>query len=62
MVLVEGDPERSGFAKAPSQRSRDPQLVASATLDALRQPDPAADAVHVVARTSPVSGRLALRS
>jgi len=48
VVLVEGDTERSGFSTGSVAAVARPQLVASATLDAIRQADAAAEAVHVV--------------
>ena len=39
--------EHTGSPRARSRRSARPQLVAAATLDAVRQVEPAADAVHV---------------
>jgi hypothetical protein len=48
VVLVEGDLEYSGYSEGSVAAVARPQLVASATLDALRQGDAAAEAVHVV--------------
>jgi hypothetical protein len=48
VVLVEGDRELAGYADGSVAAVARPQLVASATLDAIRQGDAAAEAVHIV--------------
>ncbi len=47
VVLVAGDHEYMGYAEGSIASSARPQLVATAALDALRQMEPAAEAVHV---------------
>jgi hypothetical protein len=49
VVLASGDREQSGFAEGSIAAIGRPQLVAAAALDALRQLEPAADAVHLAA-------------
>ena len=48
VVLVDGDVEYSGYAEGSVAAVARPQLVALATLDAVRQADSAAEAIHVV--------------
>jgi hypothetical protein len=48
VVLVDGDLEYSGYAEGSVAAVARPQLVALATLDAVRQADSAAEAIHVV--------------
>jgi hypothetical protein len=48
VVLVEGDRELAGYSDGSVAAVARPQLVASATLDAIRQGDAAAEAVHIV--------------
>ena len=48
VVLVDGDLEYSGYAEGSVAAVARPQLVALATLDAVRQSDSAAEAIHVV--------------
>jgi hypothetical protein len=48
VVLVDGDLEYSGYAEGSVAAVARPQLVAIATLDAVRQSDSAAEAIHVV--------------
>ena len=48
VVLVDGDLEYSGYAEGSVAAVARPQLVALATLDAVRQCDSAAEAIHVV--------------
>jgi hypothetical protein len=48
VLLVDGDLELSGYSEGSVAAVARPQLVASATLDAIRQGDSAAEAVHVV--------------
>ena len=48
VVLVDGDLEHSGYAEGSVAAVARPQLVALATLDAVRQSDSAAEAIHVV--------------
>jgi hypothetical protein len=47
VVLVAGDHEHSGYAEGSVASLARSQLVAEATLDALRQTEPAAEAVHI---------------
>ena len=49
VVLATGEQEQSGYAEGSVAAIGRPQLVASAALDALRQLEPAADAVHLSA-------------
>jgi len=48
VVLIDGDLEYSGYAEGSVAAVARPQLVALATLDAVRQSDSAAEAIHVV--------------
>ena len=48
VVLIDGDLEYSGYAEGSVAAVARPQLVALATLDAVRQADSAAEAIHVV--------------
>jgi hypothetical protein len=48
VVLVVGDRELAGYSDGSVAAVARPQLVASATLDAIRQGDAAAEAVHIV--------------
>jgi hypothetical protein len=48
VVLVDGDLEYAGYAEGSVAAVVRPQLVASATLDAVRQADSAAEAVQIV--------------
>jgi hypothetical protein len=48
VVLVDGDDEHSGYAEGSVAAVARPLLVATATLDAIRQGDAAAESVHVV--------------
>ena len=47
VVLVEGEDERTGFAESSVASAARAHLVASATLDAVRQIDRSADSVHI---------------
>jgi hypothetical protein len=47
VTLVDGDREYVGYAEGSIAAVARPHLVASSTLDALRQIEPAADAVHL---------------
>jgi hypothetical protein len=47
VVLVDGQREHVGYAEGSVAAVARPQLVASATLEALRQIEPAADAIHL---------------
>jgi hypothetical protein len=49
VVLAAGERQQSGFAEGSVAAIGRPQLVAAATLDALRHVEPAADAVHLSA-------------
>src|SRR5262249_989328 len=49
VVLVDGDQEYTGFAEGSVAAIARPHLVASAALDALRQIDSSADAIHLAA-------------
>lgn len=49
VVLAAGEQQQSGFAEGSVAAIGRPQLIAAATLDALRQVEPAADAVHLSA-------------
>lgn len=49
VVLAAGDMHQAGFAEGSVAAIGRPQLIASAALDALRQVEPAADAVHLSA-------------
>ncbi len=48
VVLVDGDLEYAGYAEGSVAAVARPQLVALATLDAVRQSDSAAEAIHVL--------------
>jgi hypothetical protein len=48
VVLIDGELEYSGYAEGSVAAVARPQLVALATLDAVRQADSAAEAIHVV--------------
>jgi hypothetical protein len=57
VVLIGGDHEYTGYAEGSVARVARPQLVAAAALDALRQMEPAAEAVHITtAEISRVGG------
>jgi hypothetical protein len=47
VVLTDGDRELTGYAEGSVASAARPQLVAAAALDALRQGDPAAEAIHI---------------
>jgi hypothetical protein len=47
VVLAEHDREHTGFAEGSIASAARPQLVATAALDAVRQADPAAEAIHI---------------
>lgn len=47
VVLVENDRELTGFAEGSVASAARPQLVAAAALDAVRQGEPAAEAIHI---------------
>jgi hypothetical protein len=47
VVLVENEREHTGYAEGSVASIARPQLVATAALDALRQVEPAAEAVHI---------------
>jgi hypothetical protein len=47
VVLGEGDREHAGFAEGSVASVARPQLVATAALDAVRQMEPAAEAIHI---------------
>jgi hypothetical protein len=47
VVLIVGDHEHTGYAEGSVATLARPQLVATAALDALRQLEPAAEAVHI---------------
>src|SRR3954462_14744864 len=47
VVLVENDRELTGYAEGSGARAGRPQLVAAAALDAVRQGEPAAEAIHI---------------
>jgi hypothetical protein len=49
VVLVDSDEEYTGFAEGSVAAVARPYLVASAALDALRQMDSSADAIHLAA-------------
>ncbi len=46
-MLVENDRELTGFAEGSVASAARPQLVAAAALDAVRQGEPAAEAIHI---------------
>jgi hypothetical protein len=47
VVLVQNEQELTGYAEGSIASAARPQLVASAALDALRQGEPAAEAIHI---------------
>ena len=47
VVLVDNDRELTGFAEGSVASAARPQLVAAAALDAVRQGEPAAEAIHI---------------
>ncbi len=47
IVLVENDRELTGYAEGSIASAARPQLVAAAALDAVRQGEPAAEAIHI---------------
>jgi hypothetical protein len=47
VVLVDHDRELTGFAEGSVASAARPQLVAAAALDAIRQGEPAAEAIHI---------------
>ena len=47
VVLVDGDREHTGYAEGSVASAARPQLVATAALDAVRQMEPAAEAIHI---------------
>jgi hypothetical protein len=47
VVLVENDREVTGYAEGSVASAARPQLVAAAALDAVRQSEPAAEAIHI---------------
>jgi hypothetical protein len=47
VVLAEHEREYTGFAEGSIASAARPQLVATAALDAVRQADPAAEAIHI---------------
>jgi hypothetical protein len=47
VVLGEGDREHTGYAEGSVASAARPQLVATAALDAVRQMEPAAEAIHI---------------
>jgi hypothetical protein len=47
VVLSEGDREHTGYSEGSVASVARPQLVAAAALDALRQMEPAAEAIHI---------------
>jgi hypothetical protein len=47
VVLVENDREITGYAEGSVASAARPQLVAAAALDAVRQNEPAAEAIHI---------------
>jgi hypothetical protein len=57
VVLIAGDHEHVGFAEGSVASVARPQLVASAALDALRQIEPAAEAVHIATAEISRTGR-----
>lgn len=56
VTLVDGDRDHTGYAEGSVAAIARPQLVASATLDALRQIEPAADAIHLASAEISRSG------
>jgi hypothetical protein len=57
VILITGDHEHVGFAEGSVASIARPQLVASAALDALRQMEPAAEAVHIATAEISRTGR-----
>jgi hypothetical protein len=47
VTLVEGEREHTGYAEGSVASVARPQLVATAALDAIRQMEPAAEAIHI---------------
>jgi len=47
VVLIENDRELTGYAEGSVASAARPQLVAAAALDAVRQGEPAAEAIHI---------------
>jgi hypothetical protein len=47
VVLVQNDREHNGYAEGSVASAARPQLVAAATLDAVRQAEPAAEGIHI---------------
>jgi hypothetical protein len=47
VVLVDSEREHTGFAEGSVASAARPQLVAAAALDAIRQAEPAAEAIHI---------------
>ena len=47
VVLIENDREHTGYAEGSIASAARPQLVAAAALDAVRQAEPAAEAIHI---------------
>jgi hypothetical protein len=47
VVLVDNDRELTGYAEGSVASAARPQLVAAAALDAVRQGEPAAEAIHI---------------
>ena len=47
VVLVDNDREHTGYAEGSIASAARPQLVAAAALDAIRQAEPAAEAIHI---------------
>jgi hypothetical protein len=47
VVLIEGDREHTGYAEGSVATVARPQLIAAAALDAVRQMEPAAEAIHI---------------
>jgi hypothetical protein len=47
VVLIENDRELTGYAEGSVASAARPQLVAAAALDAVRQAEPAAEAIHI---------------
>jgi hypothetical protein len=47
VVLIENDRELAGYAEGSIASAARPQLVAAAALDAVRQGEPAAEAIHI---------------
>jgi hypothetical protein len=47
VLLIENDREHTGYAEGSIASAARPQLVAAAALDAIRQAEPAAEAIHI---------------